>query len=156
MLQKYTVDIYSKAEYPANQLSNFTFHRFVFDGVVCNSMEGFLQSLKYKNVDKQKEICLMTGIDAKKAGSKKYLWKVRKRIFWLGKAYGPFSDDLQRLIDDAYRACLEQSEEFRNALQAVGKNRITHSIGKNDSRKTILTEYHFVRRLEYLKLLYSL
>lgn len=43
------MEIYSKNAYPSNSLSNFAAHTFIIDGVLCNSMEGFLQSLKYKN-----------------------------------------------------------------------------------------------------------
>lgn len=146
-------NIYSKAEYPANQLSNFAPHTFVLDGIVCQSMEGFLQSLKYMNPEKQSSICLLIETEAKKAGSKKHLWKITKRVYWKGTSYGLFSDDLQKLIDRAYLACFEQCEEFRNALRATGNNELTHSIGKTDMRKTILTEYNYVRRLYYLRTL---
>ena len=40
----------------AGRLSNFTPRRFIFDGVECNSIEGVLQSFKFKNPDMQKEI----------------------------------------------------------------------------------------------------
>lgn len=42
------IDIYSNGAYLANELSNFAYHPFVLDGVHTNSMEGFLQSLKYR------------------------------------------------------------------------------------------------------------
>ena len=48
------MNIGSGQDYPANALSNFAPHPFVFDGVEVNSMEGFLQSLKFKNFDMQK------------------------------------------------------------------------------------------------------
>ena len=48
------MDIGSGSGYPSANLSNFSPHPFVIDGVECNSMEGFLQSLKYENV----EICM--------------------------------------------------------------------------------------------------
>lgn len=146
-------DIYSKAVYPANHLSNFAPHSFVLDGIDCRSMEGFLQSLKYRNPEKQSMICLLTGAEAKNAGIKKHLWKITKRVYWKGNPYGLFSDDLQKLIDRAYFACFEQCEEFRNALQATENDELTHSIGKTDMRQTILTEYNYVRRLYYLRTL---
>ena len=40
------LDIWSKSPYPANVLSNLCSNGFRFDGVLCGSMEGFLQSLK--------------------------------------------------------------------------------------------------------------
>lgn len=146
------IDIYSKAEYPSCELSNFAEHHFIYDSVRCNSIEGFLQSLKYKSIKKQAEVCLKIGSDAKEAGAKKRLWKVTKRVYWKGKCIGLFSDELQELIDGAYLACFEQCEKFRNALAATENEKLIHRIGKTDSRKTILTEYNFIRRLNILRI----
>ena len=38
-----TLDIRSNGLYPSNVLSNLCSNAFVFDGVECGSMEGFLQ-----------------------------------------------------------------------------------------------------------------
>ena len=43
------MDIGSKSGYPAGALSNFSPHPFEIDGVKCNSMEGFLQGLKFES-----------------------------------------------------------------------------------------------------------
>ena len=40
-----TLDIRSNGLYPSNVLSNMCSNGFRFDGMVCGSMEGFLQSL---------------------------------------------------------------------------------------------------------------
>lgn len=40
------MDIGSGTGFPTAALSNFAPHPFIIDGVECNSMEGFLQSLK--------------------------------------------------------------------------------------------------------------
>lgn len=45
------MDIGSGSGYPSSSLSNFAPHPFVIDGIECNSMEGFLQSLKFENQD---------------------------------------------------------------------------------------------------------
>ena len=49
------MDIGSGNGFPAASLSNFAPHPFVIDGVQCNSMEGFLQSLKFSDVEMQKK-----------------------------------------------------------------------------------------------------
>ncbi len=54
-----TLDIRSNGLYPSNVLSNLCSNGFRLDGVVCGSMEGFLQSLKQKEKDMQLQICLM-------------------------------------------------------------------------------------------------
>ena len=43
------MDIGSGNGYPSSALSNFAPHEFELDGVKCASMEGFLQSLKFKS-----------------------------------------------------------------------------------------------------------
>lgn len=55
----------------SGRLSNFTPRRFVFDGVNCNSIEGVLQSFKFKNPEMQKEVCKLVGSAAKFKGKKK-------------------------------------------------------------------------------------
>ena len=47
------MDIGSKSGYPAGALSNFSPHPFILDGVQCNSMEGFLQGLKFESKEMQ-------------------------------------------------------------------------------------------------------
>ena len=49
------MDIGSGNGYPESALSNFVPHPFTIDGIECNSMEGFLQSLKFENPDMQRE-----------------------------------------------------------------------------------------------------
>ena len=53
------IDIWSKSAYPANVLSNLCSNGFRLDGMICGSMEGFLQSLKQKDKDKQRQIYLL-------------------------------------------------------------------------------------------------
>jgi predicted NAD-dependent protein-ADP-ribosyltransferase YbiA (DUF1768 family) len=50
-----TIDIGSGGGYPEDALSNFTSHPFVIDGVYCHTMEGFLQSLKFRDQENKKE-----------------------------------------------------------------------------------------------------
>lgn len=79
------IDIYSKGDYPADALSNFYPHDFTIDGVACASMEGFLQSLKFASVKKQRKVCALSGIAAKKKGKRKFRWKLSGNVHWGGK-----------------------------------------------------------------------
>ena len=63
------MDIGSGNSYPSSALSNFSPHPFVLDGIECASMEGFLQSLKFKNPDMQREVCKLVGKAAKFRGA---------------------------------------------------------------------------------------
>ena len=145
-----TIDIYSKGEYPANVLSNFSANRFIFEGVECASMEGFLQALKFKSAKKQIEICRMSGKEAKAKGSKKFMWKLTGNLYWQGKRYKRQSEQFDKLRLRAYEALLSNGE-FYNALYATKGYELTHSIGKHGKRKTILTEEEFIGYLNYLR-----
>lgn len=144
------MDIGSKAGYPASALSNFAPHKFIFDGVECASMEGFLQSLKFKSPEMQKEVCKLVGKAAKFKGKHKN-WRVTQTLYWKGKEYKRDSDEYQELLDNAYISLFNQSESFRNALKATGSSSITHSIGKNKINETVLTQTEFCSRLLKLR-----
>jgi predicted NAD-dependent protein-ADP-ribosyltransferase YbiA (DUF1768 family) len=139
------MDIGSGKGYPASALSNFAPHPFEFDGVWCNSMEGFLQSLKFKEVAMQEYVCTLVGVGAKYKGKPKRWW-LTQTLRWKGKEIDRHSEEYQQLLDRAYMA-LAKNEGFRKALLSTGDAVLTHSIGKNDPTHTILTEREFCGRL---------
>ena len=144
------MNIGSNNKYPANALSNFAGHRFIIDNIQCNSMEGFLQSLKFKNPEMQKYVCSLIGLKAKFKGKRKKWWKTQT-LYWKGKGINRHSSEYQELINKAYKCMFNQSVSFRNALKASRKAVFTHSIGKRDTNRTILTEREFCSRLRTLK-----
>ena len=143
------MDIGSGNGYPESALSNFAPHPFTIDGIECNSMEGFLQSLKFENPDMQKEVCKLVGKAAKFKGKKKKWWRTQT-LFWQGKAIKRDSDEYQELLTKAYD-CLSTNEGFRKALVATKGCILTHSIGKNKTTETILTEREFIKQLNRLR-----
>jgi len=143
------MDIGSGKGYPSSSLSNFAPHPFVIDGVECNSMEGFLQSLKFKQPDMQKFVCKLVGKAAKFKGKKKSWWKTQK-LHWNGREYDRHSDEYQHLLNRAY-AALGKNSSFQRALLATGNSPLTHKIGKSNAKETILTEREFCSRLEILR-----
>ena len=146
------MDIGSNNKYPANKLSNFTRFKFDIDGVECGSMEGFLQSLKFENLDSQKITASFSGIQAKRKGQKRNKhWKNGQQLWWLGKVYGRKSREYQELLDRAFECLYDQNEKFRSALNAAGDAKFTHSIGKNKGSETVLTSSEFCSRLQRLK-----
>ena len=144
------MDIRSGSGYPASALSNFAGHRFTLDGVEIYSLEGFLQSLKFKELHIQVEVCKLIGKAAKFRGKPKK-WYRDQTLYWQGVPYKRNSKEYQELLDRAYECCFEQSESFRNALKATGDANITHSMGKNKKSETVLTEREFCSRLMKLK-----
>lgn len=143
------MNIGSHSRYPASALSNFAPHPFVVDGVECASMEGFLQSLKFKSPDMQVEVCKLVGKKAKLRGRQKKWWR-NQRLYWMGREYKRGGKEYQELLTRAYDALFE-NEGFRNALRATQGAVLTHSMGCNDSHKTVLTEREFISQLNRLR-----
>ena len=143
------LDIGSGKDYPSNALSNFAPHPFVIDGVECNSMEGFLQSLKFKEPEMQKEVCKLVGKAAKFKGKKKKWWQ-DQTLYWQGISYKRESQEYQDLLDRAY-AALAENDGFKKALLATGNATLTHTIGKRKETETVLTAREFCSRLTSLR-----
>ena len=143
------MDIGSGTGYPSSALSNFAPHSFVFDGVECASMEGFLQSLKFQDPEMQKHVCTLVGRKAKFKGKRKK-WFKTQTLYWQGEEIPRDSDRYQELLDQAFEA-LSQNEGFRRALLATQNATLTHSIGKNKKSETILTKNEFTSRLTKLR-----
>ena len=139
------MDIGSGSGYPSSSLSNFAPHPFVIDGVECNSMEGFLQSLKFKDPAMQVEVCKLVGKAAKFKGKKKKWWKTQT-LFWQGREFKRDSQEYQDLLDRAFDA-LAENASFQKALLATGKATLTHTIGKTNASETVLTRAEFCSRL---------
>lgn len=139
------MDIGSGSGFPSAILSNFAPHPFVIDGVECNSMEGFLQSLKFSNPEMQKEVCKLVGKAAKFKGKKKKWWRTQT-LHWQGTEILRDSQEYQDLLDRAFSA-LAQNSGFRAALLATGNSVLTHSIGKTKITETVLTRQEFCSRL---------
>lgn len=142
------MDIGSKNGYPSSALSNFAPHKFVvkYKGfeISCNSMEGFLQSLKFKNTEMQKEVCKLVGFKAKMKGKNKN-WYVSQTLWWNGQPIDRDSQGYQDLLDAAYDS-LSQNDSFRKALLSTS-GILTHSIGKTNEHETVLTRAEFCKRL---------
>ena len=136
-----TLDIRSNGLYPSNVLSNMYSNGFCFDDVDCGSMEGFLQSLKRKDVAMQRKICELGGGKAKKMSVTS--WQADQTVWWKGQAIDRHSEEFQRLVRRAYQAMFEQSERFRDALMQTRGITLVHTGGEPSSYKTILTPAEF-------------
>lgn len=135
---------------PSWALSNFTLHSFVLDGVMCASMEGFLQSLKYEDRFDQMGICAKHGLDAKRAGKHGRDWKADQTLYWQGRPIPRDSDEFDALITAAFDERFK-NPHFRWALfQTIGRP-LHHSIGKRDKTETVLTEQEFIAQLQRLR-----
>ena len=143
------MDIGSGSKYPSNALSNFAPHPFEIDGIKCNSMEGFLQSLKFKSPEMQEEVCKLVGYAAKKKGKKKNWWQYQV-LYWRGVEIQRSSQEYQDLLDKAFTQ-LYTNTKFQKALEASGSAVLGHSIGKSNEKETVLTKSEFCSRLTKLR-----
>lgn len=136
-----TLDIRSNGLYPSNVLSNLCSNGFRLDGMICGSMEGFLQSLKQKDINKQRQICSMKGGNARKKGVTS--WQTDQIVWWKEQPIDRQSDEYQELLRRAYQAMFDQSERFRAALMSTRGITLIHSSGETSPYKTIITEDEF-------------
>lgn len=143
------MDISSHSSYPAGNLSNFAPRPFEIDGVHCNSMEGFLQSLKFSNPDMQVNVCQLVGIKAKSKGRNKKWWKTQT-LYWQGTKYDRESGAYDVLITRAYNQ-LATNKKFCKALLDTRNATLTHSLGKRKKSETILTKTEFVSNLTRIR-----
>lgn len=140
------MDIGSGKGYPSSALSNFAPHAFYFRGFLVASMEGLLQSLKFKSPEMQVFVMTLVGMMAKRKGANKN-WRETQTLWWQGKPMDRHSDEYQRFLDEAYEALFSQNESARKALLATNDAVLTHSIGKGKANDTVLTRQEFCSRL---------
>ena len=140
------MDIKAGNPYPAGALSNFARHPFTLRGIPIASMEGFLQGLKFKGEEMQREIFTKHGIGAKRAGAKKN-WQTTQTLWFQGEPIKRQSKQYQDLLDEAYDAMFDQNAKARKALLATQNAVLKHSIGRTNKSETVLTRSEFCSRL---------
>jgi len=145
------MDIRLYATFPSRALSNLAPHAFVFDHVLCSSMEGLLQAFKFRDQEQQRLLCQKTGLDAKHAGSVGNGWKKTQTLYWLDEEFDRHGRAYQELLARAY-AALAENTEFRRGLIASEAHYLTHRVGHNDATKTVLTADEFCGHLMKLRL----
>lgn len=135
------IDIFSGGNYPSGALSNFNRYPFIFIGLKIESMEGFLQGLKFKSISEQNELFSLYGLKAKRIGSKK---KIKDQILYIqGRPIHRLSEKYFKIVRLAYFTMAKSNPDFCKALLATGNKQIRHSVGKSDKMSTILTENEF-------------
>lgn len=136
----------------AKDLSNFTERHFIIDGVTCHSIEGFIQSLKFSDPEKQKEICKSVGPIAKSLGKQATKdWKLDNKLYWNGQTIDRRSDEYQEIITKLFDTVFDQDPTYREAIKQAQPFILIHSIGKLYFYQTTLTQKEFVNQLNRLK-----
>jgi len=143
------MDVGSKNKGAAGRLSNFTPRPFIFRGIECNSMEGLLQSFKFKDSEIQKYCCTLVGFKAKSFGANKPWWRTQT-LWWQGEPIKRDSEEYQELLDEAFES-LFKNEKAKKCLLSTGSATLTHSIGRIKINETVLTRQEFCSRLMLIR-----
>lgn len=130
----------------AAALSNFQPRPFVFRTFEVASMEGLVQAFKFKSPEMQVHVMTLVGLAAKFKGKKKK-WFRTQTLWWQGTEIDRHSSEYQQLLDEAFEALFFGNEAAARALLATGDAVLTHSIGKSDPSRTVLTTSEFCSRL---------
>jgi len=135
--------------YPGSALSNLRRRRFIFRQIPCESIEGVLQAVKKSDPNVQRNVCLMWGMMAKKAGGD--AWQRSQTLWWMGTPMARDSDEYKHFLDELYNEMFRQCADARKALLDTQGATLKHSIGKTKISETVLTQAEFVRRLNNVR-----
>lgn len=149
--EKNTIDIGYKSKGLAKSLSNLCPYPFIFDGIYCESMESFIQSLKIQDINVQKDMCCKTSVFCYGLREMHDDWRISQTVYWKGRKIDRHSDEYICLLRRAYKRLYEQSPTFRYALEKSKGYTLIHSIGCIDDTQTLLTPDEFVKLLNELR-----
>ena len=133
------INMFRDSPWPGNVLSNFAKTPFEIDGIKCSCSESFIQSLKIKNVNDQKDFCLLQGQEAWELGS-----KLTNQIFesghiwWIGDSIPLHSDQHFNLVKRGLYAKFTQSKIALDALHATGETKLIHDYGQKVGKRESL------------------
>lgn len=144
------LDISFKSKGLAKALSNLCNYPFVKDGVVCESMESFIQSLRVKDPVLQKDVCAKSGAFAYSIREMLPDWRKDKIVYWKGTAVNRLDDSYFELMKSAYTCLYNSSAIFRCSLAQASQLIIVHSIGCDVISETLLTPSEYIALLKYL------
>lgn len=148
-MERSVVDVGNESDERGRSLSNFEPYDFTFRDVKCASMEGLLQSLKFSDPVKQKEICALSGKSAKFKGKKKK-WYKDQMLYWNGEPFSRHSETYRLLLFEAFNAISRNTEFMEKLIETEGA-KLIHSMGKSDPTRTILTEQELCIHLERIR-----
>ena len=120
--------------------------------IIAPSMESFLQGIKIKDVELQRNfIRNYSGLDACRMSAVLDGWKETQTLYYNGVAYKRDSEDYDWLITSAYDALFETNDIFREIVLPRFKGKyLIHTLGKDNKAETVLTEAEFRYQLNRL------
>lgn len=136
-------DMNLHAEYAYQSVSIFEKYTFSLDGIVCVSLESFLQALKFKDSQIQLSVCSMPPQEARKYGRRKKRWRRNGKLWWNGSLINRAGPEYQILLDRVFCE-LCKNTAFTDALQNCGDLEILKGTAVSPIP---LTEEEFVSRM---------
>lgn len=121
-------------DWRAALLSNLALTPFVLDHVLCSSVEGLVQGIKFPPTDNRREPTFaLWGMSAKKMG----VQALRTAVWWKGEKIVYRSQWHESIISRGIRAKLCYNEGARMALLATQGLTLTHDLGPEDPRTSL-------------------
>ena len=146
-----TIDIGYKSKGIAKALSNLSPYPFILDGVYCECMEAFIQSLKIQDIDVQKDVCSKPALFCYGIREMHDDWRISQTVYWRGKEIDRHSEEYMYLLRRAYKKLYDESPTFRYALEKSKGYTLIHSIGCTDDTQTLLTPDEYIQLLNELR-----
>ena len=92
----------------AKVLSNLFPYTFEFKGKVLNSIESFLQGIKFKETEMQNLVFNYSGLDSNNIKiCSEHEWKKTKIVYWQGKEIDRLSSKYDDLVDELYISAIQ-------------------------------------------------
>lgn len=134
-------NICTQGRHPEDILSNLCGNDFCFDDVQCGSMEALLQSLKVKDEQLQRKICLCKVRELKWYSIPE--WDGSLPLWWKGREINRHSAEYTEFLGKAYQDMFLWCARFRNALMSTEGKQLVCNSGKTDKNKDVLTDQEF-------------
>lgn len=132
------------------RLSNLYPYQFKINGILIESWEGFIQSLKTPDTSIKRILWEKHGYHAWKDGQKINWWD-KQEVYWIDTPIDRHSKKYTELITMSYDNLFECNEDFRKALEESLPYKLNHSKGKTDKHRTLLTKKEYLYQMERLR-----
>lgn len=146
-------DIHPEGRHPEDILSRLCNNDFCYDKVQCGCMEAFLQSLRYRDEEIQRKVCVMS---ASELGYQLEWypapdWRHSQTLWWKGKPIKRDSREYRTLIYRAHSEMFRWSYRFRSVLMQTLDKKLVCNSGDDDPRTCLLTDKEYCTILTRLR-----
>ncbi len=146
------IDIsYKRKETEAKILSNLYPYKFEYFKNKVSSIEGAIQSLKYKDENIRKLCYEYSGVDAYHLrGMDPYKWQNDGILYTPIGTINRYSEQYQDFIDELYFSVF-QNPLYKKNLAGSKNKMLDHIVGEDNMNYTTLTRTEYISRLYALR-----